>query len=91
MYVQKVDAMFVIQCKIVLNVYMNLLVLSSYQITASTRMLLGFCSEATGSSDSVEFDNHKSYFNIIHASEPEVPRRPVPFRVHPLISRQPQS
>lgn len=59
---------------------MNLLVLSSYQITASTTVWLGYCSEATGSTDRVEFDNLKSCFNIIHSSETEVPRRPVPLR-----------
>ena len=59
---------------------MNLLVLSAYQITASTRMWLEYCSEATASSDSVEFDNLKSRFNIIHASEPGVPRKLVPLR-----------
>ena len=80
MYVQKVDATFIIKCTIVLNVCMNLLVLSSYQITASTRMWLEYCSEATASSDSVEFDNLISCFSITHASEPEVPRRPVPLR-----------
>lgn len=59
---------------------MNFLVLSSYQITALIRMWRGYCSEATGSRDSVEFDNLKFCFNIIHACEPEVPRIPVPLR-----------
>jgi len=44
---------------------MNFLVLSSYQITVSTRMWLGYCSQATGSSYSVEFDNLKSCFNFL--------------------------